>query len=220
MSDRAAKEALFDEFARVAKALSSGRRAEIVDVLANGDRSVESLAQELDLTVANVSQHLQVLRRAGLVKGRREGTYIYYGLAAPEVVTFWRSLQEIAGNRVSDVERLARAYLGDHNGLEAVTKEELKKRLRNKDVFVLDVRPPEEFDAGHIPGALSMPLGELKRRLRELPKDKDIVAYCRGQYCSFAPAAVRYLTSKGYEAKLLQDGLPDWASAGLPVEHS
>lgn len=177
MPDRAAKEALFDEFARVAKALSSGRRAEIVDVLANGDRSVESLAQELDLTVANVSQHLQVLRRAGLVKGRREGTFIYYGLAAPEVVTFWRSLQDIAGSRVSDIDRLARAYLGDNDGLEAVTKEELKKRLRNKDVLVLDVRPAEEFEAGHIPGALSIPVGELKRRLRELPKSKNIVAY-------------------------------------------
>ena len=220
MTDRAAKEALFDEFARVAKALSSGRRAEIVDVLANGERSVESLAHELDLTVANVSQHLQVLRRAGLVKGRREGTFIYYGLAAPEVVTFWRSLQDIAGNRVSDVERLARAYLGQSDGLEAVTKEELKKRLRNKDVFVLDVRPPEEFDAGHIPGALSIPLAELKRRLRELPKNKEIVAYCRGQYCSFAPEAVRYLSGKGYKAKLLQDGMPDWTSAGLPVEQS
>ena len=220
MANRAAKEALFDEFARVAKALSSGRRAEIIDVLANGERSVESLAQELDLTVANVSQHLQVLRRAGLATGRRDGTFIYYGLAAPEVVTFWRSLQEIAGNRVSEVERLARAYLGDHDGLEAVTKEELKKRLRNKDVFVLDVRPPEEFDAGHIPGALSIPVGELKRRLRELPKNKEIVAYCRGQYCSFAPEAVRYLAGKGYDAKLLREGLPDWASAGLPIEHS
>lgn len=220
MPDRAAKEALFDEFARVAKALSSGRRAEIVDVLANGDRSVESLAQELDLTVANVSQHLQVLRRAGLVKGRREGTFIYYGLAAPEVVTFWRSLQDIAGSRVSDIDRLARAYLGDNDGLEAVTKEELKKRLRNKDVLVLDVRPAEEFEAGHIPGALSIPVGELKRRLRELPKSKNIVAYCRGQYCSFAPEAVRYLTDKGYKAKLLQEGMPDWASAGLPIEHS
>ena len=220
MGDRAAKEALFDEFARVAKALSSGRRAEIVDVLANGERSVESLAQELHLTVANVSQHLQVLRRAGLVKGRRDGTFIYYDLAAPEVVTFWRSLQEIAGSRVSDVERLARAYIGEYDGIESVTKEELKKRLRNKDVFVLDVRPAEEFEAGHIAGAASIPVGELKRRLRELPKSKEIVAYCRGQYCSFAPDAVRYLPGKGYKAKLLQDGLPDWAAAGLPVEES
>ena len=218
MPDRVAKEALFDEFARVAKAMSSGRRAEIVDVLANGDRSVESLADELQLSVANVSQHLQVLRRAGLVKGRREGTYIYYGLAAPEVLAFWRSLQDIAGHRVSEIDRLARAYLGDHDGLEAVTKEELKKRLRDKNVLVLDVRPPEEYEAGHIPGALSVPLAELKRRLRELPRNKAIVAYCRGQYCSFAPEAVRYLTGKGYDAKLLREGLPDWAAAGLPLE--
>ena len=220
MTDRAAKEALFDEFARVAKALSSGRRAEIVDVLSNGERSVESLARELHMTVANVSQHLQVLRRAGLVRGRREGTFIYYGLSAPEVVTFWKSLQEIAGSRVADVERLARAYMGEHDGIEAVTMDELKKRLRDKDVLVLDVRPPEEFDAGHIRGALSMPVGQLKRRLRELPKNKEIVAYCRGQYCSFAPEAVRYLTDKGYRAKLLREGLPDWASAGLPLERS
>lgn len=219
MADRADKEALFDEFARVAKALASGRRAEIVDVLANGDRSVESLAAELDLSVANVSQHLQVLRRAGLVRGRREGTYIYYALAAPEVLTFWRALQDLAGRRVSEIERLARSYLGDHDGLEGLTKEELKKRLRNRDVVVIDVRPAEEFEAGHIPGALSVPLGELKRRLRDLPKSKEIVAYCRGQYCSFAPEAVRYLTSRGYKAKVLQEGLPDWASAGLPLEH-
>lgn len=219
MADRADKEALFDEFARVAKALASGRRAEIVDVLANGDRSVESLAAELDLSVANVSQHLQVLRRAGLVSGRREGTYIYYALAAPEVLTFWRALQDLAGRRVSEIERLARSYLGDHDGLEGLTKEELKKRLRNRDVVVIDVRPAEEFEAGHIPGALSVPLGELKRRLRDLPKSKEIVAYCRGQYCSFAPEAVRYLTSRGYKAKVLQEGLPDWASAGLPLEH-
>jgi len=218
MPARVAKEALFDEFARVAKAMSSGRRAEIVDVLANGDRSVESLADELQLSVANVSQHLQVLRRAGLVKGRREGTYVYYGLAAPEVLAFWRSLQEIAGQRVSEIDRLARAYLGDHDGLEAVTKEELKKRLRDKNVLVLDVRPPEEYEAGHIPGAVSVPIAELKRRLRELPKDKDIVAYCRGQYCSFAPEAVRYLIDKGYDAKILKEGLPDWAAAGLPLE--
>ncbi|MDQ3766139.1 MAG: rhodanese-like domain-containing protein, partial [Actinomycetota bacterium] len=162
----------------------------------------------------------RLARTRGSARRRRDGTFIYYALAAPEVVTFWRSLQAIAGNQVSDVERLARAYLGERDGLEAVTREELKKRLRNKDVFVLDVRPPEEFDAGHIPGALSIPVAELKRRLRELPKDKEIVAYCRGQYCSFAPKAVRYLTGKGYKGQMLRDGLPDWASAGLPLEYS
>jgi rhodanese-related sulfurtransferase/biotin operon repressor len=219
MSHTGAKSTLFDEFARIAKALSSGRRAEIIDVLANGERSVETLADELELSIANVSQHLQVLRRAGLVTTRRDGTFVYYRLSSPEVLQFWRSLQHIAGSRIAEVERLAKAYLGDRNGLEAVTKEELARRLRRKDdLVVLDVRPSEEFAAGHIPGAISIPVSELRRRLRELPKRKEIVAYCRGAYCAFAPEAVRYLSRKGYRARLLPDGMPDWASAGLPLE--
>jgi rhodanese-related sulfurtransferase/predicted transcriptional regulator len=219
MADKIAKAELFDEFARVAKALSSGRRAEILDVLANGERSVESLAEELDLSVANVSQHLQILRRASLVASRREGTFIYYRLAAPEVLTFWRSLQEIAGKRLAQVERLARAYLGERDELEPVTKEELARRLRRKDgPFVLDVRPPEEYEAAHIPGAVSIPVAELRRRLREIPKRREIVAYCRGAYCAFAPEAVRYLNQKGYRARVLDEGLADWEAAGLPVE--
>ncbi|MGH2694707.1 MAG: ArsR/SmtB family transcription factor [Actinomycetota bacterium] len=219
MSRKVAKATLFDEFARIAKALSSGRRAEIVDVLANGERSVETLADELDLSIANVSQHLQILRRAGLVATRRDGTFVYYSLSSPEVLEFWRSLQHIAGTRLAEVERLTEAYLGDRDGLEAVTKEDLSRRLRRKeDLVVLDVRPSEEYEAGHIPGAISIPVSELRRRLRELPKRKEIVAYCRGAYCAFAPEAVRYLTRKGYRARLLSDGLPDWASAGLPLE--
>ena len=219
MGDKAAKRALFDEFARIAKALSSGRRAEIVDVLANGERSVESLAAELDQSIANVSQHLQVLRRAGLVSSRRDGTFVYYGLAAPEVLAFWRSLQQLAGTRIAEVERLARTYLGDEDGLQPVTRQELMRRLRKKgDVVVLDVRPEDEYRAGHIPSAVSIPVSELKKRLKELPKRKQIVAYCRGAYCAFAPEAVRYLTKKGYKAALLEEGLPDWASSGLPVE--
>lgn len=219
MSDKGAKEELFNEFARVAKALSSGRRAEIVDVLANGERSVERLAEELELSIANVSQHLQILRRAGLVSSRRDGTFVYYRLASEEVLAFWRALQEIATNRLAEVERLARAYVGDRDGLEAVTKEELVRRLRRKeDVVVLDVRPLEEYEAGHIPGALSLPAAELRRRLRELPKRKEIVAYCRGAYCAFAPEAVRYLKERGYKARLLDSGLPDWTAAGLPLE--
>jgi rhodanese-related sulfurtransferase/DNA-binding transcriptional ArsR family regulator len=219
MADKTAKAELFDEFANVAKALSSGRRAEIVDVLANGERSVESLAEELDLSIANVSQHLQILRRAGLVSSRREGTFIYYRLAASEVLTFWRSLQEIAGKRRAEVDRLAKSYLGERDGLEPVTKEELARRLRRKDSpLVLDVRPAEEYEAGHIPGAVSIPVSELRRRLREIPKRREIVAYCRGAYCAFAPEAVRYLRRKGYKAKLLDQGLPDWKAAGLPTE--
>jgi rhodanese-related sulfurtransferase/biotin operon repressor len=219
MSDRGAKAALFDEFARVGRALASGRRAEVIDLLANGERSVESLADELGLSVANVSQHLQILRRAGLVATRRDGTFIYYRLAAPEVLTFWRSLQEVAGNRIAEVDRLARAYIGERDGLEAVTKEELSRRLRSKDApIVLDVRPTEEFESGHIPGAISVPVTELRRRLKELPKRREIVAYCRGAYCAFAPEAVRYLKRKGYKARLLEEGMPDWASSGLPLE--
>ena len=219
MADRASKEALFDEFARVAKALSSGKRAEIVDLLANGERSVESISREIESSVANASQHLQVLRRVGLVSSRREGTSIFYRLASPEVVGLWRSLQSVARERVAEVDRLARAYTGELNGIEMVTKEELAKRIRRRDdLLVLDVRPPEEYAAGHVPGALSVPVAELKRRLKELPKDKEIVAYCRGSFCAFAPEAARYLDRKGYRTRILDAGLPDWEAAGLPVE--
>jgi rhodanese-related sulfurtransferase/DNA-binding HxlR family transcriptional regulator len=221
MVEQAAKTALFDEFARLAKALSSGRRAEIVDVLANGERSVDDLAFELDQSVANMSQHLQILRRAGLVTTRREGTFVYYRLADLDVLKFWRSLQEVAGKRIADVQRLAAAYVGDRDRLEAVTKEELARRIRRKDdLVVLDVRPVQEYESGHIAGAVSIPISELRRRLSELPKRKEIVAYCRGPYCAFAPEAVRYLTRKGYKARLLVEGMPDWASAGLPLERT
>ncbi|MGH2735075.1 MAG: ArsR/SmtB family transcription factor [Actinomycetota bacterium] len=219
MADRIRKQALFDEFARVAKALASGRRAEIIDVHANGERSVEALAGELEMSIANASQHLQILRRAGLVSSRRNGTFIHYRLAAPEVVTFWRSLQEMASKRVAEVQRLTDAYIGEQGSLEPLTKEELARRLRRKnDLVVVDVRPGEEYETGHIPGAISIPLTELKKRLRELPKSKEVVAYCRGAYCAFAPEAVRYLEKKGYKARFLSTGLPDWNAAGLPVE--
>ena len=219
MADRASKEALFDEFARVAKALSSGKRAEIVDLLANGERSVESISREIESSVANASQHLQVLRRVGLVSSRREGTSIFCRLASPEVVGLWRSLQSVAHERVAEVDRLARAYTGELNGIEMVTKEELAKRIRRRDdLLVLDVRPPEEYAAGHVPGAVSVPVAVLKRRLKELPKDKEIVAYCRGSFCAFAPEAARYLDRKGYRTRILDAGLPDWEAAGLPVE--
>jgi len=219
VADKAVKQALFDEFARVGKALSSGRRAEMIDVLANGERKVEALAEQVNLSVANVSQHLQILRAAGLVTSRREGTSIYYRLAGPEVVTLWRAVQQLAADRLAVVDRLARAYLGEDNGVEAVTKEDLARRLRKKEDFViLDVRPHDEFTAGHIPGAISIPVDELRRRLKELPKGKHVIAYCRGSYCAFAPEAIRILMKKGYKASLLNEGWPDWASAGLPVE--
>jgi rhodanese-related sulfurtransferase len=219
MTDRASKEALFDEFGRVAKALGSGRRAEIIDLLANGERSVDSIATEIEMSVANASQHLQILRRSGLVSSRRRGTSIIYRLASPDVVALWRSLQSVASERVAEVDRLARAYTGELNAIELLTKGELSKRLRRTDdVLVLDVRPVEEYAAGHIPGAVSIPVTELKRRLKELPQNKEIVAYCRGSFCAFAPEAARYLHEKGFRTHVLAAGLPDWEAAGLPVE--
>jgi rhodanese-related sulfurtransferase len=222
MSTRATKEALFDGFAQVAKALSNGRRAEIVDVLANGERSVESLAAEVHQSIANTSQHLQILKNAGLITPRRNGTFVYYRLASPDVVGFWRALQGIARESRGDIERLVHEYLGnDGDEIEELTKEELWRRIRRKDkLVVLDVRPQEEYDAGHLPGAVSIPLDALTKRVKELPKGKQIVAYCRGPLCALAPDATRFLKRKGYNVQRLVDGAPDWKAAGLPVETS
>jgi rhodanese-related sulfurtransferase/predicted transcriptional regulator len=218
MGDRETKTALFDEFARAAKALASGRRIELLDVLANGERAVEALAGEVGLSVANTSQHLQVLRRAGLVATRREGTSVHYRLAAPEVFELWRALRTLAAARLAEVERLAAAYLGARDELEPVTRQELARRLQNGDsLVVLDVRPAAEHAAGHLPGAVSIPVGELRRRLAELPRDREIVAYCRGPYCAFADDAVAVLREAGFSARRLEDGLPEWQAAGLAV---
>ena len=221
MGDRAAKTALFDEFARAAKALASGRRIELVDVLANGERTVEALAGEVGLTVANTSQHLQVLRQAGLVTTRREGTSVHYRLAGPEVFELWRTLRSLAASRLAEVERLAAAYLGDRDDLEPVTREELARRLQDdEDLVVLDVRPAPEHAAGHLPGAVSIPVEELRRRMAELPRDREIVAYCRGPYCAFAHEAVAVLREEGFTARRLEDGLPEWQAAGLAVSRT
>ena len=218
MGDRAAKTALFDAFARAAKALASGRRIELLDVLANGERTVEALAAEVGLTAANTSQHLQILRQAGLVATRREGTSIHYRLAAPEVFELWRTLRTLAASRLAEVERLAAAYLGGRDDLEPVTREELARRLEDgDDLVVLDVRPAAEHAAGHLPGAVSIPVGELRRRLAELPADREVVAYCRGPYCAFAHEAVALLRQEGFAARRLEDGLPEWQAAGLAV---
>ena len=218
MGDRAAKTALFDEFARAAKALASGRRIELLDVLANGERTVEVLAGEVDLSVANASQHLQVLRQAGLVTSRRDGTSIYCRLAAPEVFQLWQALRTLAASQLAEVERLAATYLGDRDQLEPVTREELARRLQDSDdLVVLDVRPAAEYAAGHLPGAVSIPIGELRRRLAELPADREVVAYCRGPYCAFAHEAVAVLREEGFSARRLEDGMPEWQAAGLAV---
>jgi rhodanese-related sulfurtransferase len=221
MGDRAAKQALFDEFARVGKALASGRRIELLDVLANGERTVEGLARQLGLSVANASQHLQVLRQAGLVSTRRDGNSIYHRLATPEVFELWRALRALASSRLAEVERLAAAYLGTRDALEPITRQELARRLADgEELVVLDVRPAEEHAGGHLPGAVSIPVAELRRRLAELPRDREIVAYCRGPFCAFAHEAVAVLTDAGLTARRLEDGLPEWAAAGLPVTRS
>jgi rhodanese-related sulfurtransferase/DNA-binding transcriptional ArsR family regulator len=216
--NRRAKTALFDEFARLAQALANGRRLEIVDVLANGERPVEQLAVETGLSVANASQHLQVLGEVGLVRRRRDGTRIYYDLRDAEVFDMWRNLRNVAAQHRAEISQLADAYLGARDKLEPVTRAELLRRLkRGEDIVVLDVRPTEEFTAGHLPPAISIPLAELRRRLRELPRDKEVVAYCRGPYCAFAHKAVRILQQAGFHARRLEDGLPEWKAAGLPV---
>lgn len=219
MPDRDAKVELFDEFARAARALASGRRAEIVDVLANGERTVEELSKQVALSVANTSQHLQVLKEAGLVASTREGTRIRYRLASPGVYRFWVALRSIAAERLPGIQRLVEAYIGSREGLQPLSRDELLQRLRaGEPLLVVDVRPVEEYEAGHLPGAVSVPLDELEERLRELPREREIVAYCRGPYCAFAPEAVRLLRRNGYRARNLADGLPEWAAAGNDVQ--
>jgi rhodanese-related sulfurtransferase len=211
----AAKHELFDRLAEVGRALAGGSRLLILDVLAQGERSVEHLADAAGLSVANASQHLQVLRRAGLVETRREGTRVVYRLASEEVLRLWVAVREVAAARVGDVERAARDYLGDE--VEAIGRAELAGRLRAGEVVILDVRPRVEFAAGHIQGARSVPLDELEARLDEIPDDADVVAYCRGPYCVFAHDAVRRLRAAGRNARRLEDGWPEWRLAGLPV---
>lgn len=218
MGDHAAKTALYDSLAEAAKALSSGRRAELIDVLAQGERSVEDLAAEIGQTVANTSQHLQRLLRSGLVRSRREGTRIHYSLASPVVFTLWRTLREAAVAHVDQLDALARAYLGDRDQLGTITRDQLRKRLRDGDVVVLDVRPVAEYDAGHIRGALSIPVKDLRSRLKEVPLGSDVVAYCRGPFCVYADDAVRLLSESGRTAVRLEDGYPEWAAARLPVD--
>jgi len=217
MSARQAKDALFDAFAEVAKALASGRRAEIIDVLAQGERSVEEIATELGQSVANTSHHLRALARAGLVDTRREATRIFYRLASDRVAGLWAAMRDVAAEHVAGIDRLTEAYLGDRDNLEAISQQELAARLRRGDVVVLDVRPEPEFRAGHITGARSVPLSELRRSLRALPKGAEVVAYCRGRYCVYADDAVRELGRRGYRASRLEDGFPEWKRAGLPV---
>jgi len=202
-----AKTALFDALASVAQALGSGRRAEIVDLLAQGERSVEEIASEIGQSAANTSQHLRVLSRGGLVRTRRDGTRVFYRLASDTVGELWATVREVAVR-----------YLGERAGLEQVSTAELELRLARGDVVVLDVRPETEFRAGHIAGARSVPLSALDAVAATLPRRREIVAYCRGPYCVYADDAVRLLRSRGLKARRLDVGYPEWRRAGLPVE--
>jgi rhodanese-related sulfurtransferase len=207
----------FDQFARISKALANPHRLELIDLLAQGERSVEDLAHEARLSVANASQHLQVLRSARLVEVRREGQFAYYRLADDRVFGAWQALRDLAEARLAEVEQIARAYLRDRQRWEPVGPAELLRRLRDPGVVVLDVRPPAEYRAGHIAGARSIPLPALAARLRELPADHEVIAYCRGPYCVLADEAVALLRANGYRARRLGEGLPDWRARGYPV---
>jgi rhodanese-related sulfurtransferase len=213
-----AKAALFDALASVAQALGSGRRAEIVDVLAQGERSVEEIAIEISQSVANTSQHLQVLARAGLVRSRRDGTRVFYRLASDRVGDLWAAVRDVATRHVAEVSVLADEYLGGRDEVEQLSAKELEQRLARGEVVVLDVRPESEYRAGHIPGARSAPLPALEALVSKLPRRREIVAYCRGPYCVYADDAVRLLRRRGLEARRLDVGFPEWRRAGLPVE--
>jgi DNA-binding transcriptional ArsR family regulator len=216
-SRRQAKDALFDALASVAKAMASGRRAEIIELLAQGERTVEEIAAAIGQSVANTSHHLRTLARAGLVRTRREGTWVHYSLASDDVAAMWSAIRRVAARQVDEIERLAAAYLGDRDGLAVIDREELRRRIEDGTVVVVDVRPAAEHAADHIAGAVSIPIDELDQRLDELPPDATVVAYCRGPYCVYADDAVRLLNRQGRAAYRLEDGFPEWRNAGLPV---
>ena len=210
------KNQLYEQFARIGKALASGRRIELLELLAQGERSVEALASQTDLSIANASQHLQVLRAAGLIEVRREGTFAFYRIA-PESFTLWQSLRQVGAARLLEIEHLVSSTLGERSSLESVSLDELRRRLEQGEVILLDVRPVEEFRAAHIPGARSLPITSLEQQLATLPTGTEIVAYCRGPYCVFADEAIHLLRAKGFTARRLEAGLPDWRAAGFPV---
>ncbi|GHF35429.1 rhodanese-related sulfurtransferase [Amycolatopsis bartoniae] len=215
MGDRDAKSALFDLFAQVGKAMSSGKRLELLDLLAQGERTVEALARAAELGLTTASAHLQTLKRANLVATRREGTKIYYRLAGADVAALYALVRSVASEHLAEVQAARDAYLGPDT--DQVTREELLRRVDSGRAMVIDVRPVEEYVAGHIPGAVSIPVEQLAERLAELPLDQEIVAYCRGAYCVLAHDAVRLLTAHGRAARRLADGMLEWRLADLPV---
>ena len=214
---RGFKDRLYAQFARVGKALGSPHRIEILELLAQGERTVESLATEVGLSLANTSQHLQVLRQAALVESRKDGVFMRYRLAEPAVFDLCATIRRVAECRLADLERLVNEHFGGRSQPAAVGMRDLLERMRSSDIIVLDARPANEYAAGHIAGAISIPIEELQQRLRSLPRDKDYVAYCRGPYCIYADRAVELLTKSRRRARRLMEGFPEWRAAGLPI---
>jgi len=218
MPNRRFKDAIYEQLARLGKAVAAPKRLELLDLLCQGPRTVEVLADQASLSVANTSQHLQVLRAARLVEAEKQGLHVEYRLAGEDVCEFFLALRNLAEGRLAEIELVTREYLGRRDAMETVAGGELLRRVKSGEVTVLDVRPSEEYRAGHIPGAVSIPLGELKARFKELPKNREVVAYCRGPYCVFAIEAVELLRKKGFAAHRMQQGVLDWRSGGGRVE--
>jgi rhodanese-related sulfurtransferase len=218
LGHRAFKDRLYAEFATLGKALASSHRLELLDLLAQGERSVDQLAQEIGQSLANTSAHLQVLRQTRLVEADKRGLQVVYRLAAPEVFTLWRTLRDLGTSRLAEIDRLVQTYLTDRASLAAVDLPALRRLLDSGTVTLLDVRPELEYRQGHIAGARSLPVAELERRLAELPRDHEVVAYCRGPYCVYAEEAAQVLRQHGFRVRRFEEGFPEWRAAGLPVE--
>jgi rhodanese-related sulfurtransferase/DNA-binding transcriptional ArsR family regulator len=218
VTKREFKDQLFEQFARIGKSLSNGHRLEILELLAQGPRTVEEISRQTGLSIANASQHLQILRRSNLVSVKREGLYAEYRLASDDVLQMCISIRRLAERHLSDVQRLVETYLSSRERLEPISCQDLLRKLKEKNVFLLDVRPREEYEAGHIAGARSIPVAELKAQLKAIPRKQEIVAYCRGPYCVFADEAVALLALRGYRAVRLREGFPEWKSQRLAVE--
>jgi len=218
MTGREFKDVVFEQFAKIAHAFSSPKRLEIIDILAQGERDVDSLSRQVQMTIANTSRHLQTLKNARLVESRRAGVQIFYRLADAEVLKCFHRLQSLAEKRSVEIRETVRIFFDERDGMEPISKEELWKRVQDDEVIVLDVRPSEEYKKGHIIRALSIPLSQLQNRLDEIPKDREVVAYCRGAYCVLSAEAMEILRNAGFHAARLREGLPEWKEAGLPVE--
>ncbi len=218
MKGREFKDVVFEQFARIAHAFAAPKRLEIIDILAQGERDVDSLAYEGAMTVANASRHLQILKAARLVENRREGVRIFYKLTDDDVFDCWKNLQSIAEKRVAEIREINRLFMEERDSMETISAAELWQRIQNNNVVVLDVRPTYEYEQSHIPKSISMPIAQLKDKISELSSDTEVVAYCRGPYCVLSPEAIAILKKAGIKAIRLKEGLPEWKRAGLPVE--